>query len=314
MSKDKKSQVEASGNTSRNIPQGIQSMTGFGRGEIQKNGLVAVVEIKCVNHRYKEARFRLPSQHNVLEMEFRDHLFTYFKRGSFDIWATIKEIAQGSSNQELNIDKNKLHSWIGLARDTAKGMGINFELRLSDVLRPEFHHESNENELIEQTTFLKQAFFEATKNLLDARSKEGSKLVLALGEHIGQYKNSFKTIEAQAKDHRPKVEERLRLRFKEFQKDLGNLDEPRFLQEVIYYLEKLDISEEITRIHAHLGKLEGILKKGDEAGRQIDFIVQELNRETNTIGSKANDLLVTDAVVGMKGQLEKIREQGLNIE
>ncbi len=127
------------------------------------------------------------------------------------------------------------------------------------------------------------------------------------------YDEHYQYICSVADSFQASVEEKLKKRFSELSSEL-NIDEPRFMQEVIYYLEKLDVHEEINRIQAHLEKLDSILSKGGEVGRQIDFLIQELNRETNTIGSKSNLKDISDSVVQMKVQLEKIREQGLNLE
>ena len=290
----------------------IQSMTGFGRGEATGPGMVAVVEIKSVNHRYKEARFRLPGHHSGLEMELREQLFDKFKRGSFDIWGNIK--TSSDSSTAIPLDHVKIERFLGVLKQIAQREKLVVEIRPSDFLRQEFYQETSNDLLLTETNLLRDSFKKAVHVLEDGRAKEGEKLRVIMRNHLIEFTKEFQTIEQQADAFKPKIEERLRNRFKEFSKELTNIDTPRFLQEVVYYLEKLDISEEINRIHSHLKKMHHLLDKGDEAGRQIDFLVQELNRETNTIGSKSGEILISDHVIGMKGQLEKIREQGLNIE
>lgn len=293
----------------------IQSMTGFGRGELVNSGLIAIVEIKSVNHRYKEVRFRMPAQHNALEMELREILFEKYKRGSFDVWAAIKAAPSSKeSNQSIPIDSGKVEKYLELFKAIALKENLEISLRPGDFLRQEFYKEVTDDASTLESGMLKEAFQRACENLQKSRLGEGHKLNEVLQAHLKEYTGHFGKIEGQANTLRPKIEERLRLKFKEFSKDLPTIDEPRFLQEIVYYLEKLDISEEINRIHSHLKKMNSLLGKGDEAGRQIDFLVQELNRETNTIGSKSGEIEISDMVVGMKNQLEKIREQGLNIE
>ncbi|OFZ14272.1 MAG: YicC family protein [Bdellovibrionales bacterium GWA2_49_15] len=290
----------------------IQSMTGFGRGEATCPGMIAVVEIKSVNHRYKEARFRLPNHHGGLEMELREQLFDKFKRGSFDIWGNIK--ISSDSSASIPLDHKKIDTFLAVAKQIAHQQKLTLEIRPSDFLRQEFYQETSNDLLVTEANLLRDSFKKAVRVLEEGRSKEGEKLKVIMQNHLVEYTKEFQAIEQQADSFRPKIEERLRNRFKEFSKELTTIDTPRFLQEVVYYLEKLDISEEINRIHSHLKKMQTLLSKGDEAGRQIDFLVQELNRETNTIGSKSGEILISDHVIGMKGQLEKIREQGLNIE
>ncbi|MBI2521486.1 MAG: YicC family protein [Bdellovibrio sp.] len=290
----------------------IQSMTGFGRGEATCPGMIAVVEIKSVNHRYKEARFRLPGHHSGIEMELREQLFDKFKRGSFDIWGSIKISAD--STAAFPLDHKKIDNFLNMIKQIAQNQKLSLEIRPSDFLRSEFYQETSTELLLTEANLLRDSFKKAVQVLEEGRNKEGEKLKVIMQNHLKEFTKEFQTVEQQADSYKPKIEERLRNRFKEFSKELASIDTPRFLQEVVYYLEKLDISEEINRIHSHLKKMYTLLDKGDEAGRQIDFLVQELNRETNTIGSKSGEILISDHIIGMKGQLEKMREQGLNIE
>ncbi len=160
---------------------------------------------------------------------------------------------------------------------------------------------------------LEQAFVQALEALEEARRQEGEKLCRIMEEHRGQYLENFRIVETKADSFKQTIEERLKKKLAELAKEI-KVDEPRYLQEVVYYLEKLDVHEEINRVKAHMQKFTALLQKGGEAGRQIDFLVQELGRETNTIGSKSSMDEISHAVVQMKVQLEKIREQGLNLE
>ena len=158
------------------------------------------------------------------------------------------------------------------------------------------------------------AFELAISDLKISREEEGSKLIDTLKMHRDEFNIHFKKVSDLRNSYQEQVKDKLTKRFENDAKEL-NLDEPRFLQEVIYYLEKLDIDEEINRINIHLEKLEKILTGEHlELGRQIDFLIQELNRETNTIGSKSGASEISENVVQMKVQLEKIREQALNLQ
>ena len=158
------------------------------------------------------------------------------------------------------------------------------------------------------------AFEQAIESLKKSREDEGNKLVQKLKEHQKLYTENYQQIPQYKEGYQAKLKEKILKKFESEAKDLA-VDEPRFLQEVIYYLEKLDIDEEINRIKIHLEKLDSLLDgKKLELGRQIDFLIQELNRETNTIGSKSGSNEISELVVQMKVQLEKIREQALNLQ
>ena len=153
----------------------------------------------------------------------------------------------------------------------------------------------------------------AIKALLESRSQEGQKLVEKLMEHLDVYEANLAKVEKLKGEYPEMMREKLTAKFNEKLKDI-KVDESRFLQEIVYYLEKLEVDEEINRAKIHLGKLRKVLKSSGEIGRQIDFLLQELGRETNTLGSKSAHPEISSHVVEMKVQLEKIREQALNLE
>jgi len=289
----------------------IESMTGFGRGESVGANFVVTSEIKSVNNRFKDFRFRLPSAFSALEMNLREKLNRDFKRGTFDVFVGLKK-TDGNAGF-FDFDDAKAMEFISKLKKLSIQTQTNFTFAPSDFLRAEFGRENDESLQEQQQALLLQAFQNAVASLKESRSNEGAKLIAILKEHLENFKKNFNKVKGLAGGNRPKVEERLRQRFQEFSKEL-QIDTPRFLQEVVYYLEKLDIHEEINRIETHLSKLNQLMDSGDEVGRQVDFLIQELNRETNTIGSKSSDAEISDAVVEMKVQLEKIREQGLNLE
>ncbi len=289
----------------------INSMTGYGQGEAKNDDWTLSVEIKSVNHRFKDIRFKMSSLLSSLEIDFRNLLQEKFKRGSFDIYINYKRSEKKTKFDD--IDPSKVSKFLSIMKPMISESGMEPSVRPTDFLRSEFFKEAdkstNENMLI----LAKEAFEKALISLGESRSAEGEKLLAILQKHQATYRDYYTDIAKSADMFQKNVEDKLRKRFSEFSSDL-NIDEPRFLQEVVYYLEKLDVHEEINRIETHLGKLTKVLSEGGEVGRQIDFLMQELNRETNTIGSKSNLSEISEKVVQMKVQLEKIREQGLNIE
>jgi len=186
-------------------------------------------------------------------------------------------------------------------------------IKPTDFLRSEFMVEQDLSKDTELADMVISAFAKAVENLMNSRLSEGAKLKEVIDNHKNTYIEHYSKIEALSETFQANVEEKLKKRFEEYKSEMP-VDQPRFLQEVVFYLEKLDIHEEINRIKAHLEKLDSIISEGGEVGRQIDFLIQELNRETNTIGSKSSLKEISDCVVQMKVQLEKIREQGLNLE
>ena len=284
-------------------------MTGFGRGEAQSDKYVVTAEIKSVNHRFKDTRFKMSSLFNSLELELKKLLFSKVKRGSFDIYVNFKR-AESSSKFD-DIDEKKVKDFVAQMKSVLGNEGL--VIKPTDFLRSEFMLEHDLTKDTELTDMVLEAFKKGLDSLLESRSSEGSKLKAVIQKHKASYLEHYSKVEALSNTFQESVEEKLRKRFDEFKTELP-VDQPRFLQEVVFYLEKLDIHEETNRIAAHLEKLDGIVDDGGEVGRQIDFLIQELNRETNTIGSKSSVKEISDCVVQMKVQLEKIREQGLNLE
>ena len=182
-------------------------------------------------------------------------------------------------------------------------------------LRSEFFQDQDnekEIEIVKELVF--STFSKALDLLKETRIQEGERMIKVIGDHLNSFKSYLEEIEKKVHDFSTPVKNKLREKFeKEFSKDY-KIDESRFMQEVIYTLEKLDVSEEVDRLKSHLEKLDEMLKNGGEVGRKLEFFIQELGREVNTIGSKSVLEEVSQAVIQMKVQLEKIREQALNLE
>ena len=286
------------------------SMTGFGRGEASGQIFVLTTEIKSVNNRFREYKFKMPQAFNLLEMDLRSKLEAEFKRGSFDISISYKR--NSKSINDFQIDEQKVQAYLSMIKSLAERNHLSLQINPTEFLRSDFikEEESKESELLELAM---SSFKVAVSAIKLSRSQEGDKLVAKLREHLEIYESGLAQI-THLKSLYPEIlKEKLANRLQEKLKDV-KVDESRFMQEIIYYLEKLEIDEEINRATIHLGKLKNLLKTGGEMGRQIDFLLQELGRETNTIGSKSAQTEISSHVVEMKVQLEKIREQALNLE
>jgi len=289
----------------------VYSMTGFGKGEAIGENFTLVTEIKTVNNRFKDFKFRMSNLFNSLEIELRSKLEAEFKRGSFDISISYKKSEK--QNTEFHVDPKKVENFIDLMKPIFEAKNISFQVSPVEFMRSDFYKEEDSNREDEMLPLVRASFDQAIVALKKSRQAEGEKLANKLLEHLSIYEAAFNTIE-KTKDIYPEmVRENLTSKLHDKIKDL-KVDESRFLQEVIYYLEKMDIDEEITRAKIHVGKLKSVLQSPGEIGRQIDFLLQELGRETNTMGSKSAHPDISTNVVEMKVQLEKIREQALNLE
>jgi uncharacterized protein (TIGR00255 family) len=288
-----------------------QSMTGFAQAVAQSNNFTVSVEIKSVNNRFKDIRFKMPGSLSALEIELKKELNDLFSRGTFDVYVNVKAASNKSRFDDL--DANKISQFVSKIAPILKSNDLVPQVNMTDFLRPEFFIEQDEVNQGELIDLALKAFKEALIGLKNSRQSEGEKLIKVLVKHLETYKTHFVIIEGNADHFKANVEEKLKKRVDDY-KSLIEVDQSRLLQEVVFYLEKIDIHEEINRIHAHLEKFQNLLKSSNEVGRQIDFLIQELNRETNTMGSKSTMKEISDAVVQMKVQLEKMREQGLNIE
>lgn len=289
----------------------IQSMTGFGRAQNENENFVVTVEIKSVNNRFKDFRFKLPSNLNTIENDLKRELNDFFSRGTFDIYVNVKKAESKSRFDDL--DQNKINAFMDKMLPIFQNKNLPINVSMTDFLRAEFYLDQDEDNQKELNELVLKVFKMALYELKISREQEGEKLVSILVKHLASYKNSFEIIEKNADQFKKMLEEKLTKRVDEY-KNVVAIDQGRLLQEVVFYLEKIDIHEEINRVHAHLEKFQNLIKSNNEVGRQIDFFIQELGRETNTMGSKSSMKEISDAVVQMKVQLEKMREQGLNIE
>ena len=289
----------------------VYSMTGFGKGESTGSNYTLTTEIKSVNNRFKDFKFRMSSLFNSIEIDLRSKLENEFKRGSFDISVSYKK--NDKAIAEFYVDSKKVSAYLDLMRPVFEEKKIAFHVSPVEFLRSDFYRDDDTNRDEEMSILAKKSFDQAIAALKVSRSAEGEKLVSKLLEHLGVYEGCLVEVEKLKNLYPDMIKDKLTQKMNEKLKDF-KIDESRFLQEVVYYLEKLEIEEEITRARIHLGKLKSVLNSSGEIGRQIDFLLQELGRETNTMGSKSAHPDISSNVVEMKVQLEKIREQALNLE
>ena len=293
----------------------IQSMTGFGRGEYNDGKRSIIVEIKSVNHRYCDISVRMPRRYSFVEDKVKNTVKEKIKRGKVDVSIMVENLTENDVNIKLNTMLAQQYL------DNLKALQASFELPgeitlqyvagLPDVLKaiPDVDDEE------EMTRCILTPVREAASNLEAMRSVEGEKLAADLVMRGGIIKDLVDRIEERAAEVPKAYTEKLRERIKELIGNSVTVPEDRILVEAAIFADKCSIAEELTRLNSHMDQMKEIIEKSSQPdGKKLDFLVQEMNREANTIGSKANDIAVTNLMLQVKAEIEKIREQVQNIE
>ena len=292
----------------------LMSMTGYGQAEQSIENYNLHIEIKSVNHRFRDMRFKMSSLFLSEEMAARKILEKAFSRGSFDIYVNYKKLEDVEKSFE--IDEMKALSYINKAKELAEKSDVKIKINAGLFLKNEFilSDETKESKL--KSIFL-DTFSQAIHALEAKRLEEGKDILKNFEDYLSEYAEKLEFIISEKQNFQPHLENKLKKRIQEFQTDYeSETMQSRLHQEIIFYMEKWDVDEEITRIQSHLKAFKELLLKTPEqtAGRKIEFILQELGRETNTIGSKSHSQEVSQNVVDMKVLLEKMREQAANVQ
>ena len=291
----------------------MNSMTGFGRATVEKLGHNITVEIKTVNHRFLDFNIRMPRAMLFLEDDIRNAIKSHLFRGRVDAFISYKAV--GDSARKVSLDASLLAGYMEASAEISQRTGIANDLSMIDVMRlPDvlsFEDEPADEEELKEV--LLEAVNAAVGDLKEARAAEGKRMA----EDILSRGKKLEGITAKIKEREPVVVEeykqKLAARLGEFAKET-DLDANRFNAEILYFADRCAIAEETVRLDSHLIRLKEIISGEGASGRALDFLVQELNREYNTIGSKSSDVQITDYVLEAKGEVEKIREQVQNIE
>jgi uncharacterized protein (TIGR00255 family) len=287
----------------------ISSMTAFAREEYRGELGLMSWEIRSVNHRYLEAFLRLPEELRVLESSVRERLNTRLGRGKLDV--SLKFKPGGGAEAGLQINHRMAEQLISVEREMAQLLRCDSVLRPLDLLRWPGVLEEQEQDY---TPVKQQALvlLETTlDSLIDNRLREGERLA----EIVRQRCEAMQAQVVQVRNLMPEVLDNVRLRIRErLAEVMEELDETRLEQEMALLAQRLDVDEEMDRLETHLAEVERVLSSDKPVGRRLDFLMQELNREANTLSSKSNDVAVTRAGVEMKVLIEQMREQIQNIE
>ncbi|MGK7392995.1 MAG: YicC/YloC family endoribonuclease [Candidatus Cyclobacteriaceae bacterium M3_2C_046] len=289
----------------------LKSMTGFGSAILDNQDFQIFVEIRSLNSKYFDASLKIPKQFSEKEMEVRSLLSEKLERGKINV--QIEFVNKAQETPKVNVNKRLFEYFYDqfsqLASDVNAQTSEIFKLALQapEVLVPEIDSKDIEKEF----KVLKGVVIEALEKCNKFRSNEGKLLEEKILNYIKNIEDQLEQIPAFEQERLQNVRERLNQGIKELVNDKDH-DKNRFEQELIYYIEKLDINEEKVRLKSHLDYFKKVIY-GSSSGKKLNFISQEMGREINTIGSKANNANIQKIVVGMKEELEKIKEQLLNI-
>lgn len=289
-------------------------MTGYGFGECSRNGIKVTVELSSVNRRQSEISVNLPRELDVLEAQIREEIHRHVSRGRLSVRVTLHNLESRDSGR-VRVNESLARTYAREFARLAKELKLEEKSSLELVLRSPGVLEAGEDvpDAEDFWPSIKTALDKALVMLVRMRSREGAHLQRDLTARLRTMRRSTGRIEQQA----PRVAERYREQLIERIRQAGldtSLEDERLLKEVVYFADRSDISEELTRLQSHFSQFDDCLRSKEPVGRTLDFLAQEMNREANTIGSKANDSLIARQVVTLKAELEKVREQAQNVE
>ncbi len=290
----------------------IKSMTGYGRANLSKDLREYQIEIKSVNHRYLDVSVKMPRQLSYLEEIIKQEIAAKVKRGKIDVFITFEN--NSLEGKEIKINTELAKAYIDELKKLAKNENILADIQVTDISKyPDVLNIQNnqDDETIKKEVL--ETVKVATDNLVQMRQIEGQKIAEDLLSRLNKIQLKVNEISKLStgliEEYVVKLEERI----KQILKD-QEIDKSRLAQEVVIYADKCSIQEEVIRLNSHISQFKTLLTSNEAIGKKLDFIIQEMNRETNTIGSKANNLEITNDVIDLKTEIENIREQVQNIE
>lgn len=291
----------------------IKSMTGFGRCEVAENNRKFTVEMKSVNHRYLDVNIKMPKKLNFFETAIRTELKKYISRGKVDIFITYEDFSE--SNTSVRYNREVAAEYLKYLDQMAEEFQLDNDVRVSTLSKyPEvFTMEEQTIDEEELWKELEKAIVGASRGFVQTRITEGEHLKEDL---IGKLNGMLKLVDF-ISERSPQIleeyHEKLTMKVRELLEDT-QIDESRLLTEVAILADKICVDEEVVRLRSHIETTRNVLTEGGSIGRKLDFIAQEMNREANTILSKANDLQISNCAIELKTEIEKVREQIQNIE
>ena len=293
----------------------IRSMTGFGRAQQNVDSLNVTVEIKSVNHRYFEFNSRVPRNYGFLEEKLKSFVGSLVSRGKVECYVTIENLED--DEVEILVNHSLAKSYLNAINELAEanGLALRDDLALSSLIRYNDIFTAHKQEADEDRIWnaVKSTVQIAVSKFIEMREIEGAKLKKDVLDRADLILSKVSVIEERSPETVKEYNEKLLNRINEFLSDV-QVDEQRLLTECAIFADKVAVAEETVRLRSHIDQLRELLDSDEAIGRKIDFLVQEMNREANTIGSKAQDVTIARNVIDIKAEIEKIREQIQNIE
>lgn len=292
----------------------IKSMTGFGRGEFSNDESLVTVEIKSVNHRYNDIVIKKPKHLNYIEEDIRKFVKNKVNRGRIEVYIHIENTKESDFlvKPDITLAKSYINAIDILCKEANidNDISINTLISFPELLKVE-KVEEDEDKVFEA---IMSALDNSIQKMNDMRISEGEKLGSDIKKRANFICETIKEIEKRAPKVVLEYKEKLTNRINELLDDKHEIDDSKLANEIAFYSDKGNITEEIVRLYSHIDQLKKSINSTEPIGRKLDFLVQEMNREVNTIGSKVGDVIITNYVVDIKSELEKIREQIQNIE
>jgi uncharacterized protein (TIGR00255 family) len=291
----------------------IRSMTGYGSADLERDGQRLTAEIRSVNHRFCEVSIRAPKVVGLFEDQLRQLISEKFSRGKFNL--TITWSGTGEGGEVLKLNEGVTDRYVALLAQLKERYGIDsgVDLRTLAMLPDVFQWEHSALSDEETWTIVRQVVVGACENMNGMKAREGAALAKDLGERLTLVRRQLDIVSERAPLRPQEAKERLSTRLKTLLGDV-EMDPIRIAQEVALMVDRLDCTEECVRLAAHLDQFRSLIEGPELAGRKLNFLLQEMNREANTIGSKSNDVDVTRAVIVIKEEIERLREQVQNVE
>jgi uncharacterized protein (TIGR00255 family) len=288
-------------------------MTAFGRGEAMADGYRFTVELRTLNHRFCDIRIKLPRRYTDFEEQIKRKLSAHFSRGRIELNVVADEALD--KVQHLMVDAKLAETYKRLLLDLKDKLGLEAGLSMDTLLyfRDIFVFREDEESRGQAWKVMETALDQGLKQCIHMRREEGSAIEVDFGERLNQLETLSREVESRAPLVFLEVRDRLQKRIEELLGQ-GQLDESRLAQEVAILAEKSDITEEVIRFKSHIQQFRDLLKASGPRGRQLEFVLQEMHREINTLGSKANDVEIGQKVIQIKTELERFREQVQNVE
>lgn len=290
----------------------MQSMTGFGKGQSEQNGTKITVEIKSVNGKFLDINVKAPRFFNGLEDHIKKSIGLKLNRGSVDVFLNFDE---QKNTSEVSVDDALVSKYKTKAEEVSKKLKIKNDLKLSKIMSmPDVvlvkKQDKSDDEL---KKLLDPALSDAIKNINKMREVEGKHLESDIRAIAAEIKNEVTKIEKRIPQMLDEIHDKMKTRVQEILKEI-QIDESKLANEMAFFVDKLDVHEEIERLKSHLKQLDEIIKSDEPVGKKLEFLSQELTREINTTGSKSNDIEITKLVLNLKNLVERFKEQIRNVE